>query len=128
MNKILTLDTSGYISDPPLIVDTVMNNFFRANRSQTNVHWGQIHSLPYLIATHAEDMDGLETAIENALVIMLTAHFDDAEVTCEITDISETNLLQNIKVSATVFDNGLSYDVGKLLSVVKNRISKVEDI
>ena len=73
-------------------------------------------------------MDGLETAIENALVIMLTAHFDDAEVTCEITDISETNLLQNIKVSATVFDNGLSYDVGKLLSVVKNRISKVEDI
>lgn len=128
MNKIMTLDTSGYVSDPPLVVDIVMNNFFRANRSQTNVHFGQIHSLPYLLAQYSENMNGLSTAIETALEIMLSAHFDSSNVTCTIDDISETNVLQNITVTATVFLNGSSFDVGKLLSLVRNRISKVEDI
>lgn len=128
MNKILTLDTSGYVSDPPLIVDIVMNNFFRANRSQTNVHWGQIHSLAFLISRHAQDMTGLENAIQDALVIMLGAHFDHAEVECDIEDISNDNVLQNIKVSATVYSGNISYDIGKLLTMVKNRVSKIEDV
>lgn len=128
MNKILTLDTSGYVSDPPLVVDIVMNNFFRANHSQTNVHSGQIHSLMYLIAKHAEDMIGLASAIEDALEIMLSAHFESANITVDIDDTSGTDVLQNIKISATVFDSGASYDVGRLLSLVKNRISKIESI
>ena len=128
MNNIMTLDTSGYVSDPPLVVDIIMNNFFRANRSQTNVHWGQIHSLSFLLAQYAEDMDGLSSAIETSLEIMLSAHFDSSNITCTIADISETNVLQNITVTATVFLDGASFDVGKLLSLVNNRISKVEDI
>lgn len=128
MNKIMTLDTSGYVSDPPRIIDTVMNNFFRANRSQTVVHWGQIHSLPYLLSRHAEDMSGLSTAIETALEIMLGAHFDSANITCVIADTSETDTLQNITITATVFDANASYDAGRLLTLVKNRISKIENI
>lgn len=128
MNKILTLDTSGYVSDPPLIVDIVMNNFFRANRSQTNVHWGQIHSLTFLISRHAQDMTGLEKAIQDSLEIMLGAHFDHAQVECTIEDISNDNVLQNIKVSATVHSGNISYDIGKLLTMVKNRVSKIEDV
>lgn len=128
MNKILTLDTSGYVSDPPLVVDIVMNNFFRANHSQTNVHSGQILSLMYLIAKHAEDMIGLSSAIEDALEIMLGAHFESANITVEIDDTSTIDVLQNIKISATVFEGGASYDVGRLLSLVKNRISKIESI
>lgn len=128
MNKILTLDTSGYVSDPPLITDIVMNNFFRANRSQTNVHWGQIHSLAFLISRHAQDMRGLETAIEDALEIMLTAHFDHVEIECTIDDISNEDVLQNIKVMATVYVGNVAYDLGKLLTLVKNRVSKIEEV
>lgn len=128
MNQIMTLDTSGYVSNPPLIIDIVMNNFFRANRSQTVVHWGQIHSLPYLLSKHAEDMGGLSAAIETALEIMLNAHFDSSNINCTIQDISEVDSLQNITITATVFYGGQSYDMGKLLSLVKNRISKIENI
>lgn len=128
MNKILTLDTSGYVSDPPLITDIVMNNFFRANRSQTNVHWGQIHSLAFLISRHAQDMRGLEKAIEDALEIMLTAHFDHVIIECTIDDISNEDVLQNIKVMATVYVGNVAYDLGKLLTLVKNRVSKIEEV
>lgn len=128
MSKILTLDTSGYVSDPPMITDIVMNNFFVANYTQTNVHWGQIHSLPWLISKHAEDMYGLSDAVERALEIMLSGYFDTVNVSCEIMPITEERPLQNIKVTATVFKDGAAMDVGKLLTLVKNRISKVENI
>ena len=128
MSKILTLDTSGYVSDPPMVTDIVMNNFFVANYSQTNVHWGQIHSLPYLLAKYAQDMNGLSNNIESALQTMLGAHFDTVNVSCEIVPITQDNPLQNIRVTATVYKDGAGFDVGKLLTLVKNRISKIENI
>lgn len=128
MAKILTLDTSGYVSDPPLVTDIIMRNFFVANMSQTNLHWGQIHSLPYLISKYASNMIGLQSAIEQSLQSMLGGYFDTVNVDCDIIPISEENPLQNIKITATVFKDGVSFDVGKLLTLVKNRISEIENI
>lgn len=128
MNKILTLDTSGYVSDPPLIVDRVMRNFFVANYTQTNVHWGQIHSLPHLIAKFAEDMYGLSDAISSALESMLSGYFSSVLVDVTLEDIVENEPQQNIKIVATVYMDGAAFDVGKLLTLVKNRISKIENI
>ena len=128
MNKILTLDTSGYVSDPPLIVDRVMKNFFAANYTQTNLHWGQIHSLPHLISKFAEDMYGLSEAISGSLEHMLGGYFSSVSVSVTIDDIVENDPQQNIKIVATVYMDGAAFDVGKLLTLVKNRISKIENI
>lgn len=128
MSKILTLDSGGYVSDPPLVVDIIMNNFFIANYTQTVVHWGRIHSLPYLISSHAEDMFGLASAIERALEIMLSSHFDTVVVNCTIEEIMKDEPLQNIRVEASVLKDGVTMDIGKLLSIVKNRVSGITDI
>lgn len=128
MSKILTLDSSGYVSDPPLIVDILMRNFFVANYTQTNVHWGQIHSLPYLISKYASDMYGLSDSIKRSLEEMLSGHFESVNVDVEIVDISDETPLQNIKITASVYSNNIAFDVGRLLTLVKNRISKIEDI
>ena len=128
MGKMLTLDSSGYVSDPAIIADRVMGNFFVANYTQTNVHWGQIYSLPYRISKHAEDMFGLSNSIEQALEAMLSGYFDNVNVSVEIAVISEHNPLQNIKIVATVFKGGTTMDIGKLLTLVKNRISKIENV
>ena len=128
MSKILTLDSGGYVGDPPLVVDVIMSNFFVANYSQTVVHWGKIHSLPHLLSVYAEDMSGLAGAIESALEEMLTSYFDTAMVECNIVALKEDDSLQNIKIYASVLKDGITMDVGKLLSLVKNRVSMITDI
>lgn len=128
MSKILTLDSSGYVSDPPLIADRIMRTFFVANYSQTNLYWSQIHSLPNLIAVHAEDMHGLSDAISSALESMLSGHFTSANVDVTIEGIYENDPKQNIKIVATVYQDGVAFDVGKLLTLVKKRISGIENI
>ena len=128
MSKILTLDTSGYVSDPPLIVDRVMRNFFVANYTQTNLLWGHIHSLPWLLSRFAEDMYGLSDAISSSLESMLAGYFSNVSVEVSFSDIVEHAPKQNIKIVATVYHDGVAFDVGKLLTLVKKRISGIESI
>ena len=128
MNKLLTLDSSGYVSDPPLIVDILMRNFFVANYTQTVVHYGRIHSLPYLISKHSKNKYALSDDIKRSLEALLSAHFDAATVEVEITSMDNSPGLENIKITASVYKDDLVLDVGKLLSLVNDKISNVETI
>lgn len=128
MSKILTLDSSGYVSDPPLIVDIIMRNFFVANYTQTNVHWGKIQSLPHLISKHANDTYGLTDAVKRSLESLLGGHFDSVNVDVVILNVTEEEPLQNIQITASVYNDNMVFDVGRLLTLVKNRISNIETI
>ena len=126
--KLMTLDTSGYVSDPPSIIDRVFQNFFVANYSQTNLHYGKIYSLPWLIARHAEDPIGLEVGIRSALLTMF-AMFDRVE--CDVSvDYSDEkpDSEYEIKVDLVVYIGINQYSAGRLLSMVKNKISNIETI
>lgn len=127
--KLLTLDMAGYITDPSIIADRLMSNFFVSNYSQTNVHYGDIKSLPYLIYKHAEDMLGLQRAITSELESLLLSAFDRVNVDCTINDKSEElERIQIIVINATVYRGIHEYNLGKLIGLVRGRISTIEDI
>lgn len=127
--KMVTLDMGGYVSDPPSIVDRIFRNFFVSNYSQTNVHYGKIQSLPWIIARYAEDMYGMELAIKHALQTMFEGFFErvDVDVHIDPTD-GKDSIDHTIQVDVTVYKNSIAYSAGKLLSLVKTRISKIEDV
>lgn len=126
--KMLTLDSAGYISDPPMIVDRVFNYFSVANYSQSMVHYGQIKSLPWLIQHHAQDLYGLEHAIKDALEVMLSGYFDSVNVDCQIRpEIEGVEVKQNIIVDVVVSRGFESWSVGKLLRMVNKKTFVIED-
>lgn len=126
--KIMTLDSRGYISDPPLVADIIMRNFFVSNYTQTNVHWGNIHSLPYLVSMYAEDILGLTNAIRNALTTMLSVKFDRVDIDVTAKPIVEDNeSQQEIVVDAKLYLGLNVYSLGKLISLVDNRVSGIID-
>lgn len=128
-NKLITLDTMGYISDPSLIIDRVFRYFFVANYSQTNVHYGNIKSLPWLIARYPEDYFSLQREIKDALTSMLYGYFDNVEIDCTIApEMEGLEVKQIITIDFTVYRGGRSWSGGKLLTLIKNRISKIEEV
>lgn len=127
--KLITLDSMGYVSDPSIIIDRVFRNFFVANYSQTNVHYGKIHSLPWLIANYPEDYFRLQVVIKDALTSMLKYYFDNVEVDVNIEPLHENlEIKQIITVELHVYRGLQKWSGGRLLHLVKNRISKVEEI
>lgn len=126
--KLLTLDSSGYISDPPLIIDRILNNFAVANYSQTVVHYGQIKSLPWLIQRYAQDKFGLQAGIKDSLEIMLSGYFDTVDVEVNIVpDIDGVEVKQNIIIDVVVSRGMQSWSIGKLLQMVNQKLFKIED-
>lgn len=126
--KLLTLDSSGYISDPPLIIDRILNNFAVANYSQTVVHYGQIKSLPWLIQRYAQDKFGLQAGIKDSLEIMLSGYFDTVDVEVNIVpDIDGVEVKQNIIIDVIVSRGMQSWSIGKLLQMVNQKLFKIED-
>ncbi len=126
--KLMSLDSSGYISDPPLIVDRILNYFAVANYSQTVVHYGQIKSLPWLIQRYAQDKYGLQSGIKESLELMLGGYFDTVDVECTIEpDIENLEVKQNILVDVVVTRGIQSWSMGKLLQMVNQKLFKIED-
>lgn len=129
MEKMITLDTMGYVNDPSIILDRVFRNFFVANYSQTNVHYGRIHSLPWLIQRHGEQYFELSLAIKDALTEMLKGYFDSVDVDCDISpSVDGLEVKQIITVSINVYRGLQGWSAGRLLTMVKNRVSKIEVI
>lgn len=126
--KLITLDSAGYISDPPLIMDRILNNFAVANYSQSVVHYGQIKSLPWIIQRYAQDKYGLQAGIKESLEIMLAGYFDTVDVTVTIEpEVEGLEVKQNIIVDVIVSRGVQSWSMGKLLQLVNNKLFKIED-
>lgn len=116
------------MSDPPLIADRVMRNFFVANYSQTNVHYGEIQSLPYLIYKDAENMELLKNDIETALGKLLRGYFESVDVNVEIKNLEEeVESVQNITIDVVVQSGLNRYSLGRLIYLANGRISKIEE-
>lgn len=127
--KLITLDSMGYTSDPSIIIDRVLRHFFVANYSQTNVHYGQIKSLPWLIQQHPQNYSYLQTEIEDAIKALLYGYFDNVECNVTIEPVNEaTEIDQIITVDVNVYRGAKKWSGGHLLQVVKNRVSKIEEI
>lgn len=126
--KLLTLDSAGYLSDPPLIIDRILNNFAVANYSQSIVHYGQIKSLAWLIQRYAQDKYGLQSSIKESLEIMLSGYFDTVDVNVSIEPtLEETEVKQNIIIDVMVSRGIQTWSMGKLLQTVNNKLFKIED-
>lgn len=126
--KLLTLDMGGYISDPPLVADRIMRNFFVANYSQTNVHYGDIHSLPYIIYQYAEDMLSMSDAIKNNLQAMFTGFFNEVNVTVDIVDLDESiEVKKNIIIDVVLRKDVNTFSLGRLVEMTNGKISGIRE-
>lgn len=122
-----TLDSSGWVSDPPNIVNRILTNFFVANHSQTVVHWGKVYSLPFIIAENAEDDVGLKEDIKTALSTMLRGYFTNVTVDIDVVPFNDADQRRNVIIDVLVNVNDATYSLGKLLTLVKDNIIEIKD-
>lgn len=123
-----TLSTAGFIKDPAQTLDALLSYFFVADYSQSNAHYGNVASLPYLIKTKSNDIGGLTRAIESTVSNLLNAYYDtvDIYVTLEQNNISTESY--DIKVSGTVTLDGKSYTLAKLISIANDKLIKTANL
>lgn len=124
-----TLSSKGWLYGPAEKADYLMAYFFISDYSQSYAHLGNVKSLPYLIRQTTGDHRELPSLIISSLGSLLSAYFDSANVECSIPNINDPTTAQlEVRVIATVSQDGKNYSLGKLVSFVDSKFLNMKAI
>ena len=124
-----TVSTSGWVNDISEKADRLLSYYFVSDFSQSNLHRGQIVSLPQQVQEFGHDALALERAVKSALESYFGRYFESAIVDVSTTSPNplDPNRIQ-VKVGLIVTDGGRQYSVGKLVRTFKGTIIDIIDI
>lgn len=124
-----TLDTNGWVSDVQSKITGIFLDYLANNYSQSDIHLGNVRSLPYTIASNPRDMRGLRTAIERDLEILYGAYTDSVTTNISITDFDDGNELNyyNIVLDVRVQEGLSLFNIGRYIKVENGKIITISD-
>lgn len=124
-----TLDTNGWVSDVQSKITGIFLDYLANNYSQSDIHLGNVRSLPYTIASNPRNIGELRLAIERDLEIIYGAYTDSVTTNISITDFYESNELNfyNIVIDVKVQEGLSLFNIGKYIKVENGIIKGISD-
>ncbi len=124
-----SLSQMGWVTDVSVKADKLLMDFITANYSQSIIFRGKIKSLAYCIHK-ARDMMALQENLQLIVTAMLSAYYDNAEVSIRVVPLDKNGTVDNvdnmdIRISAIVTQNGVRYSLGKLVQYVNSAVSTI---
>ena len=87
-----TLSGKGWVYDDAERLDTILSHFITSEFSQDPIHYGNISSLPYLVAMNNSNPSDLCQAIEGTLGPMIERYFEGQDVRCTYRYLNEEQI------------------------------------
>ncbi len=127
MSQVLpTLDSGGWITGLSQKADRLLSYWIVSQYSQSVLFRGQIRPLPWLLQHYGtRDRIGLQDGIQAALTDLFSAYFDQVTPNVSVNPYASDDSMLDIQIDITVYDNGLAYSVGTLLSTTGTVLSKI---
>ncbi len=121
-----TLSSAGVISTLPEIADKSMAYFFASEYSQSNIHRGNVISLPWIVHRFQSDEGELKDELQKRLTTYLERIFEGAEVTVQTSaDRGVDEPKYEVRIDAIVFDNGQRYSLGYLIQTSRGEVVNI---
>lgn len=127
--KVPTLTTDGFVDDIGLMSDRLLSYFLVSEYSQSNLYYGKISSLTYLVYKHGNDPDQMNIEIQKTLQGYLERHFDSVTIKVNITNDAENpdSGQYGIRLDINVTKGGEKYSMGKEVSVINSKLVSIMD-
>jgi hypothetical protein len=110
-----TLSPVGWARSPEDKAFFLFSHFYESEKNQTRVYGNNVSNLQWLNAEYGTDIPEFCAQLRKTLTDYLGRHFDSVNV--DVTSDMNTNPGSqiNIKVSSSVFENGIKYSFGHLV-------------
>jgi hypothetical protein len=108
-----SLTDLGWVTEPSKKFDLAIADFLASNYSQSEVYYGKIASLPYVIQNAAGDLMVLKRLASETLHRHLSGLFETVSVNCETQEVligESTRTMLVFKVTIIDEGKGLSFD------------------
>lgn len=128
-NPFLSLDGAGFIDQPGLKVDAILATYAATQYSQSVLYLDIISSLTKDIQLASQQWERLPELMNASLNRLFSAYFDQVEIDVSLDENSMNAETTSFKVYITgsVTQDGVMYDIAKLLQVDNAKFSEVSD-
>lgn len=121
-----TMSTLGWVTDPASKFDFLLSHFFLSDYNQTYLYKGYVASLPKIIETNGNNIDGAIYDLRSSLNNYLTRYYDQVEVEVVlVTPLKENDPSVELNINIGVTDAGTKNIYGRLLSTVNGKMDKL---
>lgn len=122
-----SLNGQGYTKDPTIIADELFGEAIYSRYSQSEMFFGKIISLDYLIEQFADDAGALCTNLESSYDELFGRHFDNVTTQAVSTDIENSNYY-SVVLKIRYSREGLDYDFARVIQYYNGVVKKITEI
>lgn len=124
---LITLDSRGIVEDPDQKIERILSYLLTTEASQSNIHRGQLISIPDTMRKYGHDIVSMKTEMENLLENCFRGYFDNIMVDVTIKPSDQEDGRLNVVIQAKVEQDGRWHDVAKALSATNQTIQLVSE-
>lgn len=120
--KLPMLNRNGWIENKEIVIDKLFEHFLASEYSQTNLLYGEVASLKFILASSA-NIDSIRHDIISALNTLFSKYFDTVSVYVNV--VSDEKTGTNIfNISMEIKDDGETYTLYKAVETRLGKITK----
>ena len=121
-----SLSTSGWITDPKMMLSTILSYVLTSENSQSVIYADKITSLAYIVAKFQNDQNEMAAQTERYLNAIYQKYFPTTTVA--ISYDTPVNGKYNLFISVDVTSNGIPYDLAVVASVNNGVLSNIINV
>ena len=120
--KLPMLNRNGWIENKEIVIDKLFEHFLASEYSQTNLLYGEVASLKFILASSA-NIDSIRHDIISSLNTLFSKYFDTVSVYVNV--VSDEKTGTNIfNISMEIKDDGETYTLYKAVETRLGKITK----
>ena len=123
-----TLTVDGFVHSVPQTCDYLLAYFFLSQYSQSNLYYGKISSLAYIIQENGHDEQTMLLRIQSTLTTLFNLYFDSVEVSANITRDEDNEAQYEIVTELIVRRGDISYNVGRQVSLINSVVQNIAEL
>ena len=123
-----TLTVDGFVHSVPQTCDYLLAYFFLSQYSQSNLYYGKISSLAYIIQENGHDEQTMLLRIQSTLTTLFNRYFDSVEVSANIKRNEDNEAQYEIVTELIVRRGDISYNVGRQVSLINSVVQNIAEL
>jgi len=119
----------GWVSALENKADYALSCFLTSEYSQSDLYYGKIASLPYLVQRYSNDPIELQSAARDSLEGLIQRYFgEENAVEVNVTEDSDKPGQLTIRFNCIIRENNRSYSLGKQVETLNGRVTRIAKI
>ena len=114
---LLTLSTSGVVTNPKHLIRRIFLNYFRMNVKTGRLYRNELVGIEEVLKNYKNDLEGLTEQITKDLTKVINRYLDESNIIVEVNSRDNDNLYE-INISGTVTETGNTFEVSEIFKVV----------